>query len=65
MKLKPNSIVVHDFPHEESIFKNGEPVLYLGEIRNMKGHGIFVKRNGEIHWGWHIERFRYPKEDEY
>lgn len=44
--------------------KMGNAFLYLGEIPNMKGHCAIVDRNGKTHWGWHIEDFRHPTEDE-
>jgi hypothetical protein len=35
----------------------GENLLYLGEIENMKGHGIFVRNDGKVHYGYHIDDF--------
>lgn len=35
----------------------GEQLLFLGEIENMKGHGVFMEHNGRIHHGWHIDSF--------
>jgi len=43
---------------------NNNVFLYLGEIPNMRGHCAVVDRNGKTHWGWHIENFRHPTEDE-
>ncbi len=69
MKIKPNSIVIHDFSwggkgEGNGPFLNGELVLYLGEIKNRKGRGIFVKKNGKVEWGWSIQRFRIVTEGE-
>ncbi len=55
--LKPNNLVVYNEP-SNSVFDYNEVVLFLGEIENMKGHGIFVKRNGKLFWGYHIDNFR-------
>ena len=35
----------------------GEQILYLGEIKNMLGHGIFVRQNGKIYSGYHVDSF--------
>ena len=40
------------------------PLLYLGEIRNMKEHGVFVGQSGEMYTGLHIENFEELSEDE-
>ncbi len=45
-------------------FKDGECLLYLGEIPNMPGHVAVVDWNGKVHWGYHMEDFRNPTEDE-
>jgi hypothetical protein len=54
-------------------FKHLEHYLYLGEIKNMRGHGVFASRNGSgydrspfdnIHYGWHIDSFEEVPEDE-
>lgn len=39
-------------------------MIYLGEIYNMSGHGIFVGRSGKCYFGYHIDNFRELKEDE-
>ena len=38
-------------------FKDGDLVLYLGEIENMPGHVAVVNRNGQVRWGFHPELF--------
>ena len=35
----------------------GEVILYLGEIEDMKGHGVFVRENGKVYYGYHIHDF--------
>lgn len=40
------------------------PMVYLGGIYNMPGHGIFVGRSGKCYFGYHIDNFRELKEDE-
>lgn len=39
-------------------------MIYLCEIYNMSGHGIFVGRSGKCYFGYHIDNFRELKEDE-
>lgn len=52
----------------EEYIKQGKsddlPMIYLGEIYNMPGHGIFVGRSGKCYFGYHIDNFRELKEDE-
>ena len=43
---------------------DGDRLLYMGEIHNMPGHGVFVDRAGKVHWGHHPDEFREPLEDE-
>ena len=45
-------------------FENDFPLLYLGEIRNMKEHGVFVGKSGTIYSGYHIENFEELSEEE-
>jgi hypothetical protein len=45
-------------------FKNGESVLFLGEIENMPGHVAVVTRDGKVHYGYHDDHFREPTEEE-
>lgn len=42
---------------------DGLPMVYLGGIYNMPGHGIFVGRSGKCYFGYHIDNFRELKED--
>jgi hypothetical protein len=69
-----NSLVVFDpkFTKEEwedkwekaYPFKRGEVLLSLGEIIQMPGHCIVVKKNGQTFWGFSTDNFRYPKPNE-
>ena len=45
-------------------WKNGETVLYLGEVYGMKGHGIFVGKDGLVKFGYHLDSFKIIPEDE-
>lgn len=45
-------------------FKDGEDMLYMGEIHNMRGHVIVANRRGQIFWGYHGNNFRIIPEDE-
>jgi transcriptional regulator with XRE-family HTH domain len=45
-------------------WKTGESLLYLGEIKQMPGHVAVVDRKGKVHWGYHDDTFREPKETE-
>ena len=65
--LRPNSVVIFRAPkgYENAYpFVDTERVLFLGEIVNMKGHGIFVTRNGTVHWGYHLDSFHEDNEEE-
>lgn len=67
--LRPNSVVIFRAPegYENNYpFKDKERVLFLGEIVNMPGHGIFVGRKGGIvHWGYHLDYFHEDNEEEF
>ena len=45
-------------------WKTGESLLYLGEIKQMPGHVVVVDKKGKVHWGYHDDTFREPKESE-
>ena len=36
----------------------GDVVLMLGEVDDMPGHCVVVKKDGTIAWGIHTERFK-------
>jgi hypothetical protein len=38
-------------------FEEGELILFMGEIENMPGHCVVVKRNGKVIWGYHTDHF--------
>jgi hypothetical protein len=62
--LRPNSVVIFrgskGYP-----FDDKDRMLFLGEIVNMRGHGIFVSRAGVIYWGYHLEDFHEDNEEEF
>ncbi len=45
-------------------FYNDLPMIYLGEIANMKEHGIFIGKSGKCYFGYHISDFRELSEEE-
>jgi hypothetical protein len=43
---------------EELPFRDDMPLVFLGEIPNMPGHGVFAgHRSGHLYSGYHIEQF--------
>jgi hypothetical protein len=38
-------------------FKNGEILLFLGEIENCPGHCAVADKNGKVHWMYHTNNF--------
>jgi hypothetical protein len=40
------------------------PMIYMGEIANMKEHGIFIGKSGKCYFGYHISNFRELSEEE-
>ena len=47
------------FPFDKDL-----PVIFLREIANMAGHGIFIGKSGKSYFGYHISNFRELSEDE-
>ncbi len=45
-------------------WKNGESVLYLGEVVGMRGHGIFVGKDGLVKYGYHLDSFKIVPDDQ-
>lgn len=46
-------------------FFDDMPLVFLGEIPNMPGHGVFAgHRSGRIYSGYHIEQFVELSESE-
>jgi len=56
--------IVDEYLATYRTWKDGDHLLYLGEIDNMPGHGAFVTRDGVVHWGYHPDEFREPTEEE-
>lgn len=45
-------------------WKDGEPVLFLGEIAGMHGHAAFVGEDGRIRCCYHTDNFYVIPEEE-
>lgn len=54
-----NEVGLHEYP-----FCDDLPLVYLGEIKNMPEHGIFIGRSGRSYFGYHIWNFRELNENE-
>ena len=54
-----NVVVVFDPPdHAKDTYVTGNDYLFLGEVKNMPGHGIFVdQKTGTTLFGYHLENF--------
>lgn len=67
-KLKLPRLVVADIPPKgfegKYPWKDGQTLLFLGEIEQMPGHCVVVDKAGKVHWGFHTDNFREPTEDE-
>lgn len=59
--VRLTKLVVEDLKEramtKEHPFKEGEAYVYLGEIKNMADHGIFVDNDGKVLWGYHVSDF--------
>lgn len=53
-----------EVPKNAYPFCNDLPLVYLGEIVNMPGHGIFIGQSGKGYFGYHISTFRELIRDE-
>ena len=52
-------------PAQELPFLEDMPLVYLGEIPNMPGHGVFAgHRSGRFYSGYHIAQFVELSESE-
>lgn len=64
----PIQVVVANKPPDgyETVYpwREGEHLLYLGEIVNMPGHVAVVDKKGKVQWGYHDDNFRNPTEEE-
>jgi len=45
-------------------FKEGEHLLFLGEIVGMPGHCVVVNKKGHTLWGYHTDNFVQLTEEE-
>lgn len=45
-------------------WKNGDAVLFLGEVMGMRGHGVFVGKDGLVKFGYHTDSFKVIPRDE-
>ena len=53
------------FNDYENELRSNRGLIFLGEIKNMKGHGIFLGyATGRIYSGYHIDCFEEMKDDE-
>jgi hypothetical protein len=43
--------------YDEELTKK-RPFVFLGEIPNMKGHGVYMDFEGKGHWGYHCDQFQ-------
>jgi ribosomal protein S27AE len=63
-------VMIVDLPegykdHPGYPWKDGDAVLFLGEILNMPGgHCAVVSKDGTVNWAFHTDNFREPTEDE-
>lgn len=64
----PIQVVIANKPPDgyETVYpwREGEHLLYLGEIANMPGHVAVVDKKGKVQWGYHDDNFRHPTEEE-
>lgn len=55
----------NDYEYPKTGFYAEEVYVYLGEIVNMPGHGIFVgRRTQKVYFGYHIEDFEEISDEE-
>jgi hypothetical protein len=65
-----NQLVAFEWNSPESPEQRGYPfnpnevMLFLGEILQMPGHCVVVRRSGQVVWGYHTDNFREPTDDE-
>ena len=65
VKIPANAMVVY-YPRPLDRYKiylfrdlrPGDIVMYLGEVRGMRFHGVFVTNKGKVIWGQHTWNFR-------
>jgi hypothetical protein len=68
LRLNTPRIVIVDRPEPKNVyllpFEDGEQLLLLGEILNMKGHVVVVNGMGKVYWGYHPDNFREALDSE-
>lgn len=62
--FKQYELVVWQGEDPTYTFNSNESVLFLGEVLQLPGHCVVVKRNGKVIYGFHTDNFRKTKEDE-
>jgi len=45
-------------------FGRDEHLMFIGEIVNMPGHCVLVRKNGEVVWGYHTDNFKELTDEE-
>jgi hypothetical protein len=54
----------HDYVPPPGDARNERSLVFIGEIPNMPGHGVFAGGSGKMHIGYHINEFVELTEDE-
>jgi hypothetical protein len=66
--IQPYLAVVEDLPQPPEQynypFKDGDVVVFLGEIEQMPGHAVVASKDGRVLWGYHTENFRKLTDEE-
>lgn len=67
--IKPMSLVKASIsPKYKNVYpkpiRNGETMLFLGEINQAQGHCAVADKKGKIYWMYHTNNFRMLEEDE-
>lgn len=59
---------IHSLPRDKyeyyTSFYKEENLIFVGEIVNMPGHGIFIGASGKIYSGFHLDNFIELSDDE-
>ena len=63
--MKINFVGLPKEYHDCYPFKNGDRVLFLGEIENMTEHCVIVTEDGKTLWGYHTEHLTELTEEEF
>jgi len=60
-------IALTGYPDQNHMYPwlKGEQLLYLGEIENNKGHGVYMQYTGKTHQGYHTDNFFEYTDDHY